>query len=141
MLPVSAVEAVATMGLREDVRFFRAQGKGEDRKRQVSLIDEGTIWKLEKQFGSIDRATIKAQIILEGEVRLSQLIGKKLTFIDGATLELSTARVPCFAMDLIAPGVRSAMANGNQGALARVIATGIIEVGDGVVVSDRNSWT
>jgi hypothetical protein len=122
------------MGLKEDRRFFRRPPDDYERKRQVSVIDEGTIWRLEKQFGLIAREFIKAQVVLEGDVFLPGLIGSVLAFESGAALTVAIERIPCYAMDLIAPGMRDAMRNGQQGALARVTASGVISLGDAVQV-------
>ena len=129
MLAVPEVEAVEDCGLRQDRRYFTPGDPGRERKRQVSLIDEGTIHRHEAVFGPIDRSFIKAQIVLGGDVPLDQMIGTTIIFESGAELTLSKFRDPCFAMDLIKPGLREAMEGGNQGALARVTASGIITVG------------
>lgn len=134
MLALQQVEAVAGRGLRQDRRFFRPVSRGEDRKRQVSLIDEGTISRHEAIFGPIQRNLIKAQIVLAGELFLPDLIGRVLTFDGGAELTLSVDREPCFAMDYIYPGLRDAMRNGEQGALARVTRDGVIALGQMVTV-------
>jgi hypothetical protein len=132
MLAMRQVEAVEGWGLRQDVRYFRPPDPGRERPRQVSLIDEGTIWRHEAVFGTIDRSAIKAQIILTGDVFLPDLLGAVLTFQGGAELTLCLFRKPCFAMDLIATGLREAMKDGNQGALARVTCSGVIAVGQEV---------
>lgn len=136
MISVGSVEAVEDMGLREDTRYFRRSPDAHERKRQVSLIDEGTIWRLEQDFGPIPREFIKTQIILEGELFLPGLVGSVLRFDDGPELTVALQRVPCYAMDLIAPGVRAAMEAGQQGALARVTASGRIIVGSSVRISE-----
>jgi hypothetical protein len=98
----------------------------------VSLIDEGTIWRHERVFGPIERSLIKAQIVLAGDLFLPRLIGRRLVFEGGAELVVSLAREPCFAMDLIAAGLREAMQGGQQGALGQVTRTGVIKVGQRV---------
>ncbi len=136
MVPVRQVEAVANRGLKEDSRYFRSVPQGTERKRQVSLIDEATIWRLERQFGPIPRDIIKSQIVIEGDLFLPALLGKTLIFDGGAEIVLSIPRNPCFAMDLIKPGVKDAMGDGQQGALGMVLASGTITVGSGIVVAD-----
>jgi hypothetical protein len=129
MLALSEVEAVEGCGLRQDRRYFTPGDPGRERIRQVSLIDEGTIQRHEAVFGPIPWNTIKAQIVLGGDVPLAQMIGSTIAFESGAEFTLSRFRDPCFAMDLIKTGLREAMEGGNQGALARVTASGIITVG------------
>jgi MOSC domain-containing protein YiiM len=138
MLATPQVDAVEGMGLRQDTRYFRPADPGGDRRRQVSLIDEGTIWRHEAVFGSINRAFIKAQIVLEGDVHLPSVLGQHLMFADGAVLKLALPRKPCYAMDLIAPGLRDAMQGGWQGALATVIQSGMIAMGQRVVVLSKD---
>jgi hypothetical protein len=129
MLAIQEVEAVEGCGLRQDRRYFTAGDPGRERVRQVSLIDEGTIRRHEAVFGPIPWNTIKAQIVLSGDMHLPNLIGATITFESGAALIITKMRDPCFAMDLIAPGMREAMQGGQQGALARVTASGIITAG------------
>src|SRR5437868_11516730 len=112
MLSMQRVEAVAGRGIRQDERFFRPADIGRDRKRQVSLIDEGTIGRLEAQFGPIDRRFIKAQIVLSGDVRLPDFLGWVLELQDGPQLALALERDPCYAMDLISAGMKDAMEGG-----------------------------
>jgi hypothetical protein len=100
----------------------------------VSLIDEGTIQRHETVFGPIPRHLIKAQIILSGDVFLPDMLGWLLRFEDGPELTVSKFREPCFAMDLIAPGLREAMQSRQQGALARVTQSGVIALGQRVFV-------
>jgi hypothetical protein len=134
MQVVRQVDVVEGMGIRQDVRFFRPPDPGRERPRQVSLIDEGTIWRHEALFGPIERSFIKSQIILAGDVFLPSLVDAVLVFEGGARMALSFAREPCYAMDLIKPGLRKAMENGQQGVLARVTASGTIHVGHAVDV-------
>jgi hypothetical protein len=139
MHAIQQVDAVEGCGLRQDERYFRRADPGRERPRQVSLIDEGTIWRHERFFGSIDRSLIKAQIILAGDVFLPDLLSAVLSFEGGAELTVSIHRQPCFAMDLIAFGLREAMQAGHQGALARVTKSGVIAVGQEVQISGQLS--
>jgi len=132
MAAVGSVEAVEGMGLREDARYFRRTTDAHDRKRQVSLIDEATVWDLERSFGPIPPEFIKAQIVLSGEIHLPSLVGSRLRFEGGSELRISIPRIPCYAMDLIHSGLRLAMEGGRQGALARVTVSGPIVVGQTV---------
>jgi len=134
MLAVANVEAVVGMGLREDVRYYRRAPDAKERKRQVSLIDEGTISRLEASFGQIPHEFVKAQIVLAGEVDLPRLVGSILRFESGVELEIAVERKPCYAMDLIHSGLREAMEGGRQGALGRVTIGGRLAVGDAVTV-------
>ena len=141
MIAVQSVEAVAGRGLRGDTRFFKpARRGGGESLRQVSLIDEGTMTRHEARFGALPWDAIKAQIFLAGDLRLADLLGSTLVFGEGdaaAVLELTIQRQPCEAMEVIAPGLREAMKDGEQGALARVVRGGLLTVGQQVVVHPR----
>jgi hypothetical protein len=132
MLAMPSLELVEHRGVRQDGRFFRPADPS--RKRQVSLIDEGTIHRHEAVFGPINRSFIKSQVVLSGDIRLPDLLGAALLFERGAEIVLGIHREPCFAMDLISPGLRQAMQSGEQGALGKVTRSGIIAVGDRVTV-------
>lgn len=132
MLAMPSLELIEHRGIRQDTRFFRPADPS--RKRQVSLIDEGTIRRHEAVFGPINRAFIKSQVVLAGDVRLPDLLGAALVFESGAEIILSVHREPCFAMNLIAPGLQQAMKDGEQGALGRVTRSGLIAVGDRVTI-------
>jgi hypothetical protein len=133
MLAMPSLDLVEHRGIRQDRRFFRPANPA--RKRQVSLIDEGTIQRHEAVFGSINRAFIKSQIILAGDIRLPELLGCVLNFESGAEVSLAVPREPCYAMDLIAQGLREAMQHGEQGALGKVTRSGVVSVGDRVTVT------
>jgi hypothetical protein len=133
MLAMPSLDLVEHRGIRQDRRFFRPANPA--RKRQVSLIDEGTIQRHEAVFGSINRAFIKSQIILAGDIRLPELLGCVLNFESGAQVSLAVPREPCYAMDLIAQGLREAMQHGEQGALGKVTCSGVVSVGDRVTVT------
>jgi hypothetical protein len=138
MIAVQKTEAVTGTGLRGDTRYFTATRRnGQENLRQVSLIDEGTLARHAARFGSVPWEEVKSQIVLAGDLRLPDLLGRRLIFGEGedaAILELTIRRNPCFAMDLIAPGLRTAMMSGQQGALARVVRGGPIRIGQKVIV-------
>ena len=132
MLSMPSLELVEHRGIKQDRRFFRPANPA--RKRQVSIIDEGTILRHEAVFGPINRSFVKSQVILTGEMQLPDLLGAVLVFQSGAEISLAIAREPCYAMDLIAPGLRAAMENGDQGALGKVTRSGLVAVGERVNV-------
>ncbi len=139
MISVNGVDVVESMGIRQDPRYSRKPPEGRERNRQLSLIDEGTIWRLERRFGPIPRELVKAQIILAGDVHLPALTGAKLRFAGGPEVVVAIERKPCFAMDLICTGLREAMQGGHQGALGRVLTSGPIQVGDAVEIVHADS--
>lgn len=138
MIAVARTMALTELGLEGDDRYLNATRKnGSENLRQVSLIDEGTLARLIARFGPFRLEFVKSQIVLAGEIRLSDYLGHRIRFGAGegaANLELTIHRQPCYAMDLIRPGLKAAMADGEQGALARVLRGGPIEVGMPVTV-------
>jgi hypothetical protein len=138
MIAVQEVDAVAAVGLQgEPPRHVRHQPDGRESKRQVSLIDEGTLKRHHERFGQFPVEFVKSQVVLAGDVPLPALLGRALVFgtgDDAAILELTIRRDPCEEMELIAPGLREAMKNGEQGALARVVRGGRIAIGQTVTV-------
>ncbi len=138
MIPVEDVLALAQIGLAgSPPRHLRERFEGQESKRQVSLIDEGTLRRLHARFGEFPTEFVKSQVVLAGDVHLPSLLGRVLVFGDGeevAVLELTIRRDPCEEMDLISPGLREAMKNGEQGALARVVRGGRIARGQTVTV-------
>ncbi len=139
MVPAAHVEAVTATGLRGDTRFFhKTRRDGRENLRQVSLIDEGTLERLRERCGLVPTDMVKSQIVLAGSVRLTDLLGRTLTFGQGEeapVLQLTIKRDPCYIMDIITPGLQDAMKDGEQGALARVVRGGLIMVGQSVTIS------
>jgi len=118
-------------------RHLRLASDGRESKRQVSLIDEGTLRRHYRRFGEFPVSFVKSQVVLAGDVYLPSLLGRELVFGEGdeaVVLELTIRRDPCEAMDLISPGLREAMKGGEQGALARVVRGGRLAVGQRVTV-------
>lgn len=137
MRPVQATAALAGQGLPEDGRYLHpVRPDGIESKRQVSLIDEATLERHSARFGTIPWDAVKSQIVLAGALHLPDYLGHYLVFgegVDAVALQLTIPRHPCFAMDLIVPGLRAAMENGQQGALARVVQGGTLRVDQHVV--------
>jgi len=138
MIAVARTTALTGLGLEGDDRYLSAARRnGSENLRQVSLIDAGTIGRHIERFGSFPVEYVKSQIVLAGAIRLADYLGCQVIFGEGAEatiLELTIPRKPCFAMDLIHPGLKAAMENGEQGALARVARGGEISVGMAVTV-------
>ena len=138
MIAVTDVDAIAGIGLvGEPPRHLRLREDGIESKRQVSLIDEGTLKRHYERFGEFPVEFVKAQVVLAGEIQLPNLLGRELVFGEGdeaVVLELTIRRNPCEEMELIAPGLREAMKDGEQGALARVVRGGHLVVGQPVTV-------
>lgn len=57
---------------------------------------------------------------------------------DSAILQITVARTPCWEMDHISPGLLNAMKRDRQGALASVVQSGTVSVGDPVFILQPN---
>jgi hypothetical protein len=137
MRVVDEVEAVTATGLRNRRYFASTRRNGHENVRQVSLIDEGTLARLEPRFGPIPLAVVKSQIVLAGDIRLPDLSGRDVIVGEGddaVILQLTIERDPCRSMDLIAPGLCEAMRDGELGMFARVLQGGTIRVGQPVTI-------
>jgi hypothetical protein len=139
MRVVTQVEAITGKGLAGDTRYLRATRRdGRENLRQVSLIDEGTLARHAERFGPFAWELVKSQLVLAGDLRLPDRLSWRLIFGGGAeatVLQITIRRDPCGAMDLIALGLREAMLDGEQGALARVVRGGRIMVGQRVTIT------
>jgi MOSC domain-containing protein YiiM len=117
MIPLDAVEIVADWGLTGD-RKARAGSK-----RQVYLIDEGTLESVALEPGDLnENLTIRGMdvnMIPEGQrVR-----------IGGALLEVTGPCTVCGELENVRPGLKEAL-RGRRGVLARVLETGTVRIGD-----------
>ncbi len=119
MISRSEVRAVAGLGLEDD---FHARGG----RRQVLLIDLEILDALGLKPGQV-----KENLTVRG-LGLQRLpAGTRLRVGSEAVLELTGPCTPCFRMDEIRPGLQAEL-QGRRGVLARVIAGGLIRVGDPV---------
>jgi hypothetical protein len=138
MIAIQETEVLPGRGLQRDARYLHpVRHDGSESKRQVSLIDEGTLERHRSRFGTFPWEAVKSQIVLVGEVHLPDFLNHYLVFGDGAdavVLQLTILRRPCFEMDLIVLGLRAAMEHGEQGALARAVQGGRLLVGQQVTL-------
>ena len=129
------IELVAEKGIVQDVRYFgRKSRAGGPSKRQVTLIEREQIAEHAAVLGlkSIPPGVVRSNIETEG-IELVALAGKRVR-VGSAELLIGAPRDPCEKMDRIAPGLRELMDQGKQGVLAQVVRSGIVRVGDEIVV-------
>jgi len=128
------------MGLVGDERKFgRKDAKGNPSRRQVSLIAREQIAQHAAALGlpGIAPGAVRSNIETAG-VDLMSLLGKEVR-VGGAVLFFYEPRTPCAKMDLIVPGLRGLMGNGNQGVMAQVVCSGEIQVGDAILPCESGS--
>ena len=133
MLAVGQITLVEGKGIVEDVRYFdRKNREGKPRKRQVTLIEREQIGEHAAVLGlpGIAPGKVRSNIETDG-ISLTDCIGKQLQ-IGEAVLLIYEPRTPCAQMDAVAPGLRELMKNNRQGALAQVIRSGTVRLGDSI---------
>ena len=125
----------APMQAQENARAIEDSGLEGDRHaqsggtRQVLLMDEETL----STFG-LAAGTVKENITTRG-IDLKTLAPGTRLVIGSAVLELTKSCTPCSRMDEIRPGLREAL-EGQRGMLARVVAGGILRVGDPIEIAE-----
>jgi len=125
---VEGAEAVPGSGLVGD----RFRGRGEESKRQVTLIQAEHLAAVGSFLGGppIDPALLRRNIVVSG-INLLALKDKRFRMGD-AVLEYTGLCHPCSRMEeALGPGGYNAM-RGHGGITARVVEGGLIRVGDGV---------
>lgn len=133
MLAVDSFDLVAEKGIVGNRRYFdRRNRAGLPSKRQITLIEREQIDQHAAALnaGSIKPGEVRSNVETIG-INLVQLVGRKIR-IGTAILLVREPRDPCAKMDLILPGLRARMAEGKQGIIAQVIASGTVRVGDAI---------
>ncbi len=100
-------------------------------KRQVLLADKEDLDALDLEAG-----TIKENVTVEGLAVMRLEPGTRLRLGRSAVLEVNKVCEPCFRMDEIRDGLRLELA-GRRGMMTNVVEGGSIQVGDPVVVLER----
>lgn len=129
---VAATEARAGIGLGDD--RLGQRGQSELSTRQVTLIQAEHLPVIAALagVGAVDPLALRRNLVVSG-VNLGALKNARLR-VGGAVLELVGPCHPCSRMEeAIGPGGYHAM-RGHGGMTARVLASGIIAVGDPVAV-------
>mgnify|MGYP001330376473 FL=1 len=112
------------------------KGNGEGRmfnqnnRRQVSMIEREQLVKHAESLRHPGFAPgeVRSNIETKG-LNLIKLIGQNIR-IGAAELRIYQPRTPCHKMDLLVPGLRKRMMDGQQGIMAEVVQSGIIRAGD-----------
>ena len=129
------VEVSVERGLSGDFRgVVKPGGKG---RRQVTLVETGDWAAAMAETGhSIPWFERRANLLVEG-LDLPQIAGTKLRIGDAVVLQITRETDPCERMGALAPGLRAALlVDWRGGACSRVLAGGIIRVGDTVRVEE-----
>jgi len=127
LLSVEEFTVVVGKGIKSN-----GEGRMFDRNnlRQVSLIEREQLAKHAESLGYPGFAPGEARSNIETKgLDLIKLIGRNIR-IGEAELRIHQPRTPCHKMDLLAPGLRERMMDGQQGIMAEVVQSGIIRAGD-----------
>jgi MOSC domain-containing protein YiiM len=118
MRVVAEAEAVAGQGLRGDHHFGQ-------RLRQVLIIERETLDEFDLPLGDV-----RENIVVEGLPLAGIPIGTQVRMGE-ALLEVTRDCAPCRFIEDKRPGLRAAL-RGRRGTLFRVVAGGLIRLGDAV---------
>lgn len=130
MISLDSVIALETLGLEGDHRVDKTPGSG----RQVSIISEEYIQQIEHFSGilAIRPEQLRRNIVVKN-INLTLLRHQHFT-IGGALFEATALCHPCSRMNAtVGPGTLPAML-GHGGLCAKILKTGIIAVGDEVII-------
>ena len=119
------MEALAEVRVVDDHGFEGCAHAQPGGKRQVLLMDRETLEAMDLQPG-----VVWENITTEGLNVNSLAVGQQLR-IGEARLEVTGACTPCNQMEKIRPGLRKDLW-GRRGMLCRVIAGGLIRLGDSI---------
>ncbi len=117
MTALKEAQIVTNWGLEGD-RKARA-----DSKRQVYLVDEGTLQSVDLRPGDLNE-----NLTVRG-LDVNQLQAGQRVQVGDALLEITGPCTVCGVLETVRPGLKEAL-RGRRGVLARVIAGGVARAGD-----------
>lgn len=131
---VTHVAVTAAEGVHGDFRGGLAATK-PGRKRQVSLIEADCVAAAMAECGAVlDWSDCRRNLLVEG-LRLPRAEGTRVRIGASLVIEITCECDPCARMDALHEGLRAALTpDWRGGFLGRVIADGVIAVGDAVEV-------
>lgn len=121
MIALDQAEIIADWGLKDD-RKARAGSK-----RQVYLVDEATLASVDLHPGDLN------ENITVGGLDVNALVPGQRLRVGSALLEVTMACTVCGELENIRAGLKETLRN-RRGTLTRVLETGIVHVGDPIVI-------
>ena len=134
MESVESVGAVAGGGLRGD-RYSEHRGHWSPLDEcQVTLVAAETLDEIETTFGvSVHAGEHRRNLVTRG-LDLMNLYGRTFTIGD-AVLAFDRPRPPCrYIASITEPGMTCALGARRGGICARIVTSGVIRVGDDIVI-------
>lgn len=123
MIALSEAEIITDWGLKDD-RKARAGSK-----RQVYLVDEGTLRSVDLQPGDLnENITVRGLDVNTLQAGQRVRIGETL-------LEVTGPCTVCGELENVRPGLKEVL-RGRRGVLTRVIHGGIVRVGDPLMIEE-----
>ena len=122
MLLVPSANLVGGLGMEGDKHAAATS------KRQVLLADKEALDAV-----GVLPGTIKENITVEGVDVMQLPAGSRVRLGPSAVLEITAVCEPCFRMDEIRDGLKQEL-EGRRGMTSRVLAGGIIKVGDPITI-------
>ena len=98
----------------------------------VSLLDQEILESLKEEDFCLQPGSLGENITLKGAAIQNAALGDQILFTNGVALEITKVRTPCYTLDPISPNLKKILWN-RIGMYARVIKSGIIENGEGLV--------
>jgi MOSC domain-containing protein YiiM len=128
-VPIETANLVAGYGIEGDT-------KGGSRKRQLNLMSAEMVDQLQQEGYKTAPGQLGEQIVIAGLDVAALTGGERIQIGESACVEIGALREPCERFAGI-QGKSAASAEGRVGVMAKVIASGVIRVGDEVKVLER----
>jgi MOSC domain-containing protein YiiM len=128
-VPIETANLVAGYGIEGDT-------KGGSRKRQLNLMSAEMIEQLQHEGYKTAPGELGEQIVIAGLDVVALVGGERIQIGESACVEIIALREPCERFAGI-QGKTAASAEGRVGVMAKVVASGVIRVGDEVKMLER----
>jgi MOSC domain-containing protein YiiM len=102
----------------------------------VSMLDVEELERLGEEGFALDPGSVGENLTLRGVKAQSLEVGDRLRFASGVEIEITKPRRPCYVLDSIDARLKE-VSVGRLGMKAKVIAIGVLAVGDRIEVLRR----
>ena len=129
-VPIQQANLIANYGIEGDRKARR------NSNRQLNLLSEDWLTARQEEGYKTDPGDFGEQITLSGLSVLNLKPGTILQLGDAAQIEITRLRTPCSRL-AAAQGLEGKWPGGPIGVLAKVISSGLIQVGDPIMEIER----